>query len=101
MNERIVAKSGSFRKASIRCRKLDLSTIPTRRADLPALMAKLSADKSDPSRALMWTIFTAVRTGDTEGATWKQLHGGLEHLNRKDRFVGHRRAEDGSLRCFA
>jgi integrase len=46
-------------------------------ADLPALMAELSADKSDPSRALMWTIFTAVRTGDTEGATWKQLHGDI------------------------
>ena len=40
-------------------------------------MAKLSADKSDPSRALMWTILTAVRTGDTEGATWKQLHGDI------------------------
>ena len=32
-------------------------------ADLPALMAKLAADKSDASRALMWTILTAVRTG--------------------------------------
>jgi integrase len=46
-------------------------------ADLPGLMTKLSADTSDPSRALMWTILTAVRTGDTEGATWKQLHGDI------------------------
>ncbi len=43
-------------------------------ADLPAVMAKLSAGKSDASRALMWTILTAVRTGDTEGAKWKQIH---------------------------
>jgi integrase len=46
-------------------------------ADLPALMAKLPADKSDASRALMWTILTAVRTGDTEGAKWKQIHGDI------------------------
>jgi len=46
-------------------------------ADLPALMAKLPADKSDASRALMWTILTAVRTGDTEGAKSKQIHGDI------------------------
>lgn len=46
-------------------------------ADLPAVMAKLSAEKSDASRALMWTILTAVRTGDTEGAKWKQIHGDI------------------------
>lgn len=45
--------------------------------DLPALMAKLAADKSDVSRALAWTILTAVRTGDTEGAKWKQIHGDI------------------------
>jgi integrase len=45
--------------------------------DLPALMAKLAADKSDASRALVWTILTAVRTGDTEGATWNQIHGDI------------------------
>ena len=49
---------------------------PSRRVawvDLPALMAKLAADNSDASRALMWTILTAVRTGDTAGAKWKRF----------------------------
>ena len=45
--------------------------------DLPKLMVNLSAEKSDASRALRWTILTAVRAGDTEGATWKQIHGDI------------------------
>jgi integrase len=40
-------------------------------ADLPAIMKKLG--QSEACRALAFTILTAVRTGDTEGATWAQI----------------------------
>ena len=46
-------------------------------SEVPALMAKLSADSSDTARALAWTILNAVRTGDVEGATWSQVQGDI------------------------
>ena len=43
-------------------------------ADLPAFMAKLRAKKGSSARALEFTILTAARTGDTIGATRKELN---------------------------
>lgn len=43
-------------------------------ADLPAFMAKLRAKDSVSARALEFTILTAARTGDTIGATRKELN---------------------------
>jgi integrase len=43
-------------------------------ADLPAFMAKLRAKEGSSARALEFTILTAARTGDTIGATRKELN---------------------------
>ena len=42
-------------------------------ADVPAFMAKLVTRDSMSARALELTILTAVRTGDTIGATWSEI----------------------------
>jgi integrase len=42
-------------------------------ADLPALMKELAAEESAASRALRFTILTGARTGQTLGATWKEI----------------------------
>lgn len=42
-------------------------------ADLPAFVQLLLESPSGSSRALLWTILTAARTGDTIGATWREI----------------------------
>ena len=42
-------------------------------ADLPAFMVKLRAKEGVSARALEFTILTIARTGDTIGATWKEV----------------------------
>lgn len=41
--------------------------------DVPAFAAKLRAKKSISARALEFTILTAARTGETIGATWREI----------------------------
>ena len=45
-------------------------------ADIPAFMAKLRQRTSISARALEWTILHAARSGDTLGATWKEMKDG-------------------------
>ncbi len=42
-------------------------------ADLPALMKELAAIDTRASRALRFTLLTGARTGETLGATWKEI----------------------------
>jgi integrase len=42
-------------------------------ADVPAFMAELRDRQSTSARALEFTILTAVRTGETVGATWDEI----------------------------
>lgn len=42
-------------------------------ADMPAFMLKLRALDSVSALALEWTILTCARTGETIGATWKEI----------------------------
>jgi integrase len=44
-------------------------------ADVPAFMTRLRAKEGSSARALEFTILTAARTGDTIGATRKELNG--------------------------
>lgn len=40
--------------------------------DIPAFTAELATRNSTSAKALMFTLLTAVRTGDTIGATWRR-----------------------------
>lgn len=42
-------------------------------AELPKLMRKLERNDSMSARALMFTILTAARTGETTGAVWSEI----------------------------
>ncbi len=42
-------------------------------ADVPALMARLAATPGAAAKALMFTILTCARTGETLGATWDEV----------------------------
>jgi integrase len=44
-------------------------------ADVPALMRELKADGSVAAQALLWTILTAARSGETRSAERKQIQG--------------------------
>ena len=61
----------TFGRAFPRSSKTRSTTPALAHADLPAIMKKLG--QSEACRALAFTILTAVRTGDTEGATWAQI----------------------------
>jgi hypothetical protein len=41
--------------------------------DIPAFTAELATRNSTSAKALMFTLLTAVRTGDTIGATWAEI----------------------------
>jgi integrase len=57
-----------------------LNPVPTARHhsalpwnEIPPLVHQLAADTSSPAKALLWTILTAARTGETLGATRSEI----------------------------
>jgi integrase len=57
-------------------------------SEVPAFMKVLRATDTIGARALMWTILTAARSGETRGATWSEIEGDTW-------TIGHGRMKEG------